>query len=186
MMMPKHAVDTRSMKLIIMLVCLLIVTATGLYMIKPSILDYQQKNETRAMLQNQIHDQAQLQSSIDNERLLIDSLRREIHGEASNMPVNEMESYLVGRLQELAWDAGIELVGVRPGSAKRIMDFEEISFEVDVAGEYANLYKWLDMIGDRLGFMLVTNYSIGLASHNTSKTGLNMHVTIVFYRSADI
>jgi Tfp pilus assembly protein PilO len=186
MMINQHAVDTRSLKMIMMLVCVVIVAATALYMIKPVFVDYQQRRETYGMLQNQLQDQAQLQSSIDQARDQIGKLQLELHGEASNMPVNEMESYLVGRLQGLSWDAGIELVGVRPGAAKRIMEFEEISFEVDVSGEYANLYKWLDMIGNVLGFMLVTNYDISLSGRDSSKTALNMHVTIVFYRAADI
>jgi Tfp pilus assembly protein PilO len=137
------------------------------------------------MLRNQIADPAELQAAIDNERKTISELQLQLHGEAGNMPVNEMESYLVGRLQRLAWDAGIELVGVRPGTAKRIMEFEEISFEVDVTGEYKNLYQWLDNMGNALGFMLVTNYEISLSSRQRSETELNMHVTIVFYRAAD-
>ena len=101
------------------------------------------------------------------------------------MPVNEMEAYLVGRLQGLAWDAGVELAGVRPGQAKRIMAFEEISFKVELTGEYQNLYKWLNKIGDTLGFMLVSNYEIALAGKKSNQTPLKMGVTIVFYRAAD-
>ena len=154
-------------------------------MIKPQYLDFRDRRVSYQMLHNQIDDQAQLQQAIDKERKHIRELQLQLHGEAGNMPVNEMESYLVGRLQELAWDAGIELVGVRPGTAKRIMEFEEISFEVEVAGEYKNLYRWLDNIGDALGFMLVTNYEIRLSQQENNKTELNMHVTIVFYRAAD-
>jgi len=164
-----------------------IVVATGiaLYMIKPQYLDFRNNRASYEMLHSQIDDQAQLQNAIDQERKRIRELQLQLHGEAGDMPVNEMESYLVGRLQALAWDAGIELVGVRPGSAKRIMEFEEISFEVEVAGEYRNLYNWLDNIGNALGFMLVTNYEIRLSGKNRSNTELSMQVTIVFYRAAD-
>ena len=178
-------VEPGSLKLIMVLIAVVISTAISLYMVKPQYLDFRDKRSSFEMLRNQIDDPAQLQAAIDNERKTISELQLQLHGEAGNMPVNEMESYLVGRLQRLAWDAGIELVGVRPGTAKRIMEFEEISFEVEVGGEYKDLYKWLDNIGNALGFMLVTNYEISLSGRQRSETELNMKVTIVFYRAAD-
>lgn len=177
--------DTRSLKLIVALSCIVIVAAIMLYMIKPQYLDFKSKRETSAMLKNQIQNQEQLQKSIDETRSQIKALSLQLHGEAGSMPVNEVEAYLVGRLQELAWGAGIELLGVKPGVSKRVMSFEEISFEVDVGGEYDHIYNWLDEIGNVLGFMLVTNYQMSLTNQQNNKTALNMHVTIVFYRAAD-
>ena len=178
-------VEPRSLGLILLLLSLLVTTAIALYMIKPQ---YQRFNETSnsfEMLNSQIDDQAQLQRAIDTERNQIKEMQLRLHGEAGDMPVNEMEAYLVGRLQGLAWAAGIELAGVRPGQAKRIMEFEEISFKVDVTGEYRDLYDWLNKIGDKLGFMLVSNYEISLAGRKSNETPLKMNVTIVFYRAAD-
>lgn len=177
--------DTRSLRLIIILVCFVIVIALLLYMVKPQYLNYKNKNEAYEMLNNQIHNQGQLQQSIDQTHERISELTLQLHGEAGNMPVNEVEAYLVGRLQELAWDAGIELLGVRPGYAKRVMSFEEISFELEVEGEYSNIYNWLAEIGDVLGFMLVTKYKMSLAGRSSDQKKINMHVTIVFYRAAD-
>ncbi len=178
-------IEPRSLKLMLMLTAVVIAAAMALYLVKPQYLDFRDRRVSYQMLLDQIDDPAQLQQAIDQVRADISELQLALHGEAGNMPVNEMESYLVGRLQRLAWDAGIELVGVRPGNAKRIMEFEEISFEVEVTGEYRNLYQWLGKIGDALGFMLVTNYEISLATRINDSTDLNMHVTIVFYRAAD-
>jgi len=177
-------VQPGSLKLILAMGAVLIATAVALYMIKPQYLDFRDRRVSYEMLHNQIEGQLSLQQAIDEERKSIRELQLQLHGEAGNMPVNQMESYLVGRLQGLAWDAGIELVGVRPGTAKRIMQFEEISFEVDVTGEYKNLYMWLDNMADALGFMLVTNYEISLSGGHRNRTELLMHVTLVFYRAA--
>ena len=163
----------------------MVATGLALYLVKPQYLEFHDRRVSHEMLHRQIDDQAQLQQAIDRKRAQISELQLLLHGEAGNMPVNEMESYLVGRLQALAWDTGIELIGVRPGDAKRIMEFEEISFEVEVAGEYAALYQWLDRIGEALGFMLVTNYEISLSGNSNNSSRLNMHVTIVFYRAAE-
>jgi len=178
-------VEPRSLGLILIATGFLIAVAVSLYMIKPQYLSFNDKSTSFEMLQSQIDDQAQLQQVIDEERNKIKFLQLQLHGEAGELPVNEIESYLVGRLQGLAWEAGIELSGVRPGQAKRIMEFEEISFKVDVTGEYRNLYQWLSKIGDALGFMLVSNYEISMASRRSKQTSLKMHVTIVFYRVAD-
>ena len=178
-------IEPGSLKLMLMLVAVVIATAMALYLVKPQYLEFRDRRVSYQMLLDQIDDPKQLQQAIDQQRADISELQLQLHGEAGNMPVNEMESFLVGRLQRLAWDAGIELVGVRPGSAKRIMEFEEISFEVEVAGEYRNLYQWLDKIGEALGFMLVTNYEISLATRTDEATELDMKVTIVFYRAAD-
>jgi Tfp pilus assembly protein PilO len=178
-------VEPGSLRLIVGLIAGVVAIAIALYLIKPQYLAFRDSRVSYEMLHSQIDDQAQLQNAIDEERKHIRELQLQLHGEAGDMPVNEMESYLVGRLQALAWDADIELAGVRPGSAKRIMEFEEISFEVEVVGEYRDLYRWLDNIGEALGFMLVTNYEIRLSGKNKSETELNMHVTIVFYRAAD-
>jgi len=178
-------VEPRSLGMILIATGLLIAVAVSLYMIKPQYLSFDDKSASFEMLQSQIDDQAQLQQVIDEERKKIRSLQLQLHGEAGELPVNEIESYLVGRLQGLAWDAGIELSGVRPGQAKRIMEFEEISFKVEVTGEYRNLYQWLNKIGDTLGFMLVSNYEISTMSRRGDQTDLKMQVTIVFYRVAD-
>lgn len=182
-------VEPRSLKFILLATGLLVAVAISLYMVKPKYLSYQDKSMSFNMLQSQIDDQAQLQDFIEAERQKIKTLQLQLHGEAGDLPVNEIEAYLVGRLQGLAWDAGIELSGVRPGEAKRIMEFEEISFNVDVSGEYRNLYEWLSKIGDSLGFMLVSNYEIRLAGRQAARAGeqtnLMMQVTIVFYRVAD-
>lgn len=178
-------VEPRSLGLILLLIGFAFAAAIAIYLIKPQFQRFNENSNSFEMLNSQIDDQAQLQQAIESERNKIREMHLKLHGEAGDMPVNEMEAYLVGRLQGLAWAAGIELTGVRPGQAKRIMEFEEISFKVEVTGEYKNLYEWLNKIGDTLGFMLVSNYEISLAGGKSVKTPLKMNVTIVFYRAVD-
>ena len=179
------SVEPKSLKLIVMLIGLVVVAAVLLYMVKPQYQSFSERSTTFEMLNTQIDDPEQLQRAINTEQHKIKELRLQLHGEAGDMPVNEIEAYLVGRLQGLAWDAGVELTGVRPGPKKQIMKFEEISFKVDLTGEYRNLYKWLKKVGDTLGFMLVSNYEIGLDGKKSNQIPLKMSVTIVFYRVAD-
>ena len=179
------SVEPRSLGLIMILIGFMVVAVVMLYMVKPQYQSFSERSTTFEMLNTQIDDQQQLQRAIEIEQQKLKKLQLQLHGEAGDMPVNEMEAYLVGRLQGLAWDAGVELAGVRPGSKKQIMKFEEISFKVDLTGEYINLYKWLKKVGNTLGFMLVSNYEIGLDGKKSNQIPLKMSVTIVFYRVAD-
>ena len=178
-------VDVKSLRLALLLSAVVVIAAIALYLVKPQVKNFNDSQNVFDMLSNQIDDQQQLQQTIDAEHKQIKQLQLQLHGEAGDMPVNEIEAYLVGRLQGLAWDAGIELVSVRPGFAKTIMEFEEISFEVEVAGEYVNLFRWLNKMSDTLGFMLVSSYKINPIGRQSDDLKLKMNVTIVFYRVAD-
>ena len=178
-------VEPRSLGLILLLIGFVSATAMMLYVVKPQYQRFDESSASYEMLNGQIDDQAQLQRAIDDQRKKIQDMQLQLHGEAGDMPVNEMEAYLVGRLQELAWESGIELAGVRPGPAKRIMEFEELSFKVEVSGEYRDLYDWLNRIGDKLGFMLVSSYEISVVNRKSIETPLKANVTIVFYRATD-
>ena len=78
----------------------------GVVLVKPQYLDFRDRRVSYEMLQDQIDDPAQLQQAIDQERADINELKLQLHGEAGNMPVNEMESYLVGRLQRAGLGCG--------------------------------------------------------------------------------
>ena len=175
-------IEPGSLMLITTLVGIVLVVAMVVYMIKPQFQVYHQKSARLETLENLIKSQANLQDAIAVERKKLEEMKFQLHGEAGAMPVNEMESYLVGQLQELAWDADVDLAGVRPGAAKKIMGFEEISFKVDITGAYRNLYNWLDRISNKLGFMLVSNYAINSNGSGKDNNQLNMNMTVVFYR----
>lgn len=175
-------VEPRSLMLIASLLGIVFATVMLVYMIRPQYQIYQQRNERLETLKSQIESQVKLQDAIDVAREKLEQIKFQLHGEAGAMPVNEMESYLVGQLQEFAWDAGVELTGVRPGVAKRVMGFEELAFNVDVTGAYRKLYDWLDRISNKLGFMLVSRYNINTHGTGNEDLQLNMSMTIVFYQ----
>jgi Tfp pilus assembly protein PilO len=176
-------VEPRFLSLVMGLMVALVATSLSLYGIKPQYMDFSKNRASLALLENQMDDPEQLQQSIDNQRLQIQQLQHQLHGESGNMPINQMESYLIGRLQNLSWQTGVKLISVRPGAAIRVLDFDEISFEVSVRGEYKKLYAWLNSLSDNLGFVMVANYKIQSASQNASITNLNMDVTLIFYRA---
>ena len=99
-----------------------------------------------------------------------------------DLPDNQMESFVIGQLQGISWRNKIELLGVRPGKGSLIETLEEILFDVEIAGDYFDLYAWLQELDDQLGFIVIKSFSIH--PHDTSLNGQRLiaKLTIVSYR----
>ena len=168
------------------LVALLAAAVMFSYSIRPGYTSMQQNREALELLKNRMDDQQALQGMIDDRRSDIANIRHAISGESGELHLNEMESYLIGRLQSLSWDSDIQLISVRPGASKRVIDFDEVSFEVSVIGKYFDIYDWLNRLDSNLGFVKVTRYRIQPLTQGAGREDnrLNMELTLVFYRVA--
>lgn len=175
--------DPRLLSITLAAIIVLLSFAMIVYGIKPQYDTLVDNKQSLELLQTRMDDQRQLQQMIAQQQRDIETLQHELNGESGNLPINEMESYLIGRLQNLCWEADIQLISVRPGNNKRVIDFDEISFEVSVLGEYKKLYQWLNKLSENLGFVMVSQHKISTARQRDNNN-LNMDMTIVFYRVA--
>ncbi|MEN8761541.1 MAG: hypothetical protein ABF290_03840 [Thiogranum sp.] len=174
--------DPRSLRLILVLVWAVLAAALLMYVLKPQVLSYRQGAESRHLLEHRLGDEIQLKRDIDSVRLEVDALRQRLQGDVEDVPLNQMESYLIGRLQGVSWGANVELVGVKPGHATRVLGFEEMAFEVEVRADYQALYAWLGELAEKLGFILVKRYDIAPVGADKEADMLRMKLTMVFYR----
>ena len=174
--------DPRSLRLILALVWAVLAAALLMYALKPQVLSYRQGAASRHLLENRLGDEIQLKRDIDRVRLDIDALRQKLQGDVEDVPLNQMESYLIGRLQGVSWGANVELIAVKPGHAARVLGFEEMAFEVEVRADYQALYAWLGELAEKLGFILVKRYDIAPVSAGKEADQLRMQLTMVFYR----
>ncbi len=175
--------DPRSLRLILALVWAVLAAALLMYALKPQVLSYRQGVASRHLLENRTGDEARLKHDIASARLDIDDLRQKLQGDVEDVPLNQMESHLIGRLQGVSWGSNVELVGVKPGHAARVLGFEEMAFEVEVRAGYQALYTWLHELAEKLGFILVKRYDIAPVSGNKDAEQLRMQLTMVFYRT---
>ena len=175
--------DPRSLRLILTLLWAVLAAALLMYALKPQYLSYRQGVTSRHLLENRVGDEEQLKRSIASVRLDIDALRLRLQGDIEDVPLNQMESYLIGRLQGVSWASEVELVGVKPGHATRVLGFEEMAFEVEVRGDYRSLYAWLGELAEKLGFILVKHYEISPVRTDKRGNQLRMQLTMVFYRT---
>ena len=113
--------------------------------------------------------------------LLTATLKNKLQGGMVDLPDNQMESFVIGQLQGISWRNKIELMGVRPGKGSNIQALQEVLFDVEISGDYFDLYAWLQELDDQLGFVVIKSFTI--RPLDTSLTGprLIARLTIVSY-----
>lgn len=178
--------DPRLQRLLPVALWLLLALAATLYIVKPRYLDYRNLVESRHQLESETSDIGEFQGRIVATRTKVDKLKQQLLGDTDDLPLNRMESYLIGRLQGVSWGTDIELVSVKPGDSTQVLGFDELAFEVEVHGNYHDLYAWLRELRDKLGFILVKNYDIAPLAGNGNGGRLQMRLTMVFYRTGQV
>lgn len=173
------------MVLLMASVALLVAAALGSYVILPEVRSYRQSVNTLTVLESAVAQQASLGIQVNTLETELDTLQQKLRGDTVNMPDNQMESFVIGRLQGISWRNNIELLGVRPGKGGKIQAFEEILFDVEVAGDYFDLYSWLQELDDELGFVVIKSFNIRPLDSIKAGPRLTARLTIVSYREGD-
>jgi Tfp pilus assembly protein PilO len=176
--------EPRTMALLMVSVALLVAAALGSYVIWPKAQSYRQSINTLATLESVVSQQASIGMQVATLESELEALQHQLQGDMVNLPENQMESFVIGELQGISWRNKIELLGVRPGKGGLIQGFEEILFDVEVAGDYFDLYTWLQELGDKLGFVVIKSFNIRPLDARAAEPRLTARLTIVSYREA--
>lgn len=177
--------DPRTAIMLMISAALLVTAALGTYVIWPEIKQYRSSLTTRDILEQVSPNEEALDTQIAKLKEEVESLGHELHGDLANMPDNQMEAFIIGRLQGISWRNNIELQSVRPGKGNIIKMFEEIVFNVEITGDYFDLYAWLQELGEELGFVVINNFSIRPLDKNKAEPRLTATLTIVSYREVN-
>ena len=113
----------------------------------------------------------------------LENLKYRLHGDMANLPVREVEAYIVGRLQRISWNNDVELVSVEPAAGERVQVFQEILFNVQLVGEYEVLYHWLWEARNELGFVVVKEYGLVRRDQVDDNPRLLADLSLASYRS---
>ena len=177
--------DPRTAIMLMISAALLVTAALGTYVIWPEVKQYRSSLTTRDILEQVSPNEEALDTQIAKLKEEVESLGHELHGDLANMPDNQMEAFIIGRLQGISWRNNIELQSVRPGKGNIIKMFEEIVFNVEITGDYFDLYAWLKELGEELGFVVINNFSIRPLDKNKAEPRLTATLTIVSYREVN-
>ena len=177
--------DQRSATLAMVGVMLLVMTALTVYLVLPEIKDYKKSLGTLEMLDRVVRNGDHLEQEMAVLEEDVEQLVQRLHGDMVNMPKNQMEAFIIGRLQGISWHNNLELRAVTPGEGDAVQMFEEVLFDVEVAGEYFDLFAWLQDLSEELGYVVVKQFSIAPEGREATDTRLAARLTIVSYREVD-
>jgi Tfp pilus assembly protein PilO len=71
---------------------------------------------------------------------------------------------------------------VQPGSGGEVQNFREQLFEVRLNAHYHDFFKWLQIVNDELGYIVVRNFEIKPSEQTLENPRLNLSLTLVSYR----
>ena len=174
-------IDLRRLYIILGGILLLIMAAMFTYMVIPQFKGYRSAQSNHNGLAAVIEErdlETQL-STIEGE---IASLQSQLLGDTANLPVKQMEAYIIGRLQKVSWSNNVVLVSVQPGVGQKVHKFQEILFKVELATNYFDFYNWLTSLKKELGFIVVKEFEIRSAVSSKDDSMLSMNLTIASYR----
>ena len=109
------------------------------------------------------------------------AIQHKLQGDGPQLPEDQMVVYIIDRLARIADANGVRLGSVRPALTRRVLMFDEASFDIKVSGRYAALFEWLRAIEDELGPLVITRFAIKQAD---TSGGLSMELKLAAYRLA--
>ncbi|MDJ0880784.1 MAG: type 4a pilus biogenesis protein PilO [Gammaproteobacteria bacterium] len=175
--------EPRSMAFILATIIVLTVTVQVMYLLWPQIKEYRNLNNSYQILNQAAGSQQGLEAQLAQTRTEVDNLSYQLHGDMAGLPEKQMESYIIGRLQKISWNSGVELASVIPGKGAQVQMFQETLFDVKINASYFNFFNWLQAINDELGYIVVKKFEISpQGRQDASKPKLNISLTLVSYR----
>lgn len=163
---------------IVLLVCALQV----LYVLWPQFKQFNELSESHRILVGAASGEDGLLQELDQTRAEVERLQHRLHGDMAGLPAQQMESYIIGRLQKVSWDTDVELISVQPSVGQQVQNFQERLFEIQIHARYYDFFAWLRQIGRELGFIVVKKYRIHPQDQALADPVLGIRLTMVSYR----
>jgi Tfp pilus assembly protein PilO len=175
--------DPRGLNMLLGGITLVVATALFSYLLWPQFKAYRTALESRDSLQSVVANDNKLLETLNALRNEVRNLRQSLHGDLAALPTKEMQGYIIGRLQGISWRNKVEFLGMQPRVGEPIEKFQEILFDVQLLGDYFDLYNWLRDASKELGFVVIKQYQMAPVSHEPEDLRLGVKMTMAVYRS---
>ena len=174
--------DVRPLNLLLGGITLLITAALFSYLLWPQFKAYGTASESRSSLESVVANDNKLLETLGALRTEVHVLRQRLHGDLAALPAKEMQGYIIGRLQGISWRNQVEFVGMQPREGEPIEKFQEILFDVQLLGDYFDLYGWLRDASKELGFVVIKQYQMAPVKPDAENPQLAVKMTMAVYR----
>ena len=178
-------ISLREFRLVLIGIGVTLVATAAAAFVVPEVKAYKAAARSVEVLEAASQDGSELQEHLQSLNAQIDELKYRLHGDMANLPVREVEAYIIGRLQKISWNNEVELISVEPATGERVQIFQEMLFNVQLVGEYENLYRWLWEARQELGFVVVKKYALSRQDDEDINPRLLADLSLASYRSVN-
>lgn len=181
--MNKHLekLETRQLLLLMSGIALLLLATFTTYFISPQFKEYRNILKSHDNLSQKIISNQNLINQLQSAKNSVTQLNIKLHGDIANLPISQIESYLIGRLQQISWRHNVELTGIKPSAKKEINSFQEVVFRVNLAGNYFDLYSWIKDLRKELRFTVIQQFEMHPIEQKKNNSRLAASLTIASY-----
>ncbi len=176
--------DRKEISLILALTVFTVMSLLFTYLVLPKVKIYRGIAKTEITLSKVVDDGNFLDNQLAQLHDDIDILQHRLHGDMASLPEKEIEAYIIGKLQRISWQNDVQLVGIEPSAGATIEPFHEILFRVRLAGDYFDMYQWLQDVSSELGFVLIKQYEMKPMENFSQDPRLSVKLTMATYRAS--
>jgi Tfp pilus assembly protein PilO len=177
--------DERQLKLICGCALFLLFAAVVMYGFWPKVQELRSLYDNQAVLAQVTTTQSGASGEIERLNSSIEALRKQLQGDMASLPLREMESFILGRLQTISWRNNITLVGVEPSMGESVEMYREVLFKVELSGDYFSLIEWLDNVSSELGFVVIKEFQLGVGKADPLNPEISTRLLLAAYRVKD-
>ena len=175
--------ETREFRMLLLGVGLVVTSLAVSAALIPAAKTYRSASVTAAVLESTRASSADLEQQLVARRASIDEIRFRLHGDMANLPLKRVESYVIGRLQKISWRNEVDLISVEPATGQEVQSFTEMLFNIELVGEYENVYRWLWDIKTELGFVVIKEYAMRRRDNVDDNPRLVTRISLASYRA---
>ena len=173
----------RQLLLLVWGMVLLVSAALVSNMLVPKVKSYNRVSNSLVMLEGVVSSGKNLSNELFDMRQKVETVQRRLHGDIADFPLERLEAHVIEKLQSISWNHNIQLLSVTPGIGDTVEEFREIVFEINISGDYFDLYSWLLQLADELGFIIIRQFDINSNKSRPNDNQLVMRISMVAYRA---
>jgi Tfp pilus assembly protein PilO len=174
--------DPRQLRLLIGGAFALLIAVLFSYVLLPAARIYQKERAGLQVLERAVTQAEGIGIQLSELAAAVATLERQLHGDMANLPENQLEAFVIGRLQTISWRRNVEILSVEPDNGETMGTFTESLFDVELSGDYSDLFVWLRDISDELGFVVIKEYEMRPIENVADNPKLAVKLTIASYR----
>ena len=176
-------IGTRELRLALLGLGLVVTAIAVSVALLPRVKAYSAAAKAVTVLEDANANTVDLEQQLQDRYASIEELKFRLHGDMANLPLKQVESYVIGKLQKISWRNDVDLVSVEPAAGQRVQIFNEVLFNIELIGEYDDIYRWLWDAKNELGFVVVKEYGMRRRDNVDEDPRLSTTVSLASYRA---